>query len=61
MRLNETVESRDQANYISTLVHTEWLDSVICGYEEDYKGWAQFAAQLVLEVSVPRQRDGNAE
>lgn len=52
MRLNETVLDRDQAKYLSGLVHGEWLGSVQAGHHEDYKDWTKFAAQLILEVCL---------
>lgn len=59
MRLNETVETRDKRDYLSTLVHTEWLDSVIAGHEEDYKDWQRYAAWLIVQCVLPEQQDGN--
>lgn len=60
MRLEKTLLDRDRAQFITTLVHAEWLDNVIDGHQEDYKDWATFAAQLVLEVCVPEQRNDSA-
>lgn len=59
MRLNETVETRDKAAFLTTIVHDEWLETVISGREENYQDWAEFAAWLVLKC-VLEQRDGMA-
>lgn len=59
MRLPETVLDREQAKFITTLVHDEWLETVIAGHNEPYEEWTRFAAQLVLQVCLPEQRNGN--
>ena len=59
MRLNETVITRDQSDFLSMLVHTEWLDNVIAGHNENYKDWQQFAAWLILKCTMPEPRNGN--
>lgn len=55
MKLPETVLDRDQAKFLTTLVHDEWLEMVIAGHDEKYSEWANFAAWLILKICVPEQ------
>lgn len=58
-RLEETIYNRDKASYLSTLVHDEWLETIIAGHEEPYKEWCNFAAWLIMKCIIPEPRGGS--
>jgi len=52
--------SAEKSAYLINIVHDEFLESVIQGYEEDYSEWAIFASECVKKILlplVPSQRD----
>jgi len=58
-RLSETVYDREQAGFVSTLVHDEWLANIIAGHQEDYKSWHEFAAWVVLKTQLEQPNGTN--
>jgi len=52
--------SAEKSAYLINLVHDEFLESIIQGYDEEYRDWAIFASECVRKILlplVPSQRD----
>ena len=53
--MNTLYTPTNQINYLVTLAHVEYLNSVEAGYFEQYASWAQFIGAVTLQMAIPQQ------
>lgn len=53
--MNTLYTPTNQINYLVTLAHVEYLNSVEAGYFEQYATWSQFIGVVTLQMAIPQQ------